>query len=152
MSVQLVTPGPFPGAVDTVAQVALGTKAQDELGNEYIYLQGIAATVLGDLVVYDQNFLTTRAVAASIGPAAFATAAVLALQFGWYQIGGDLTSTATGVVAINAPVARTATAGQVAASTATNTVLGVYARVATAGAGPISLRVVHPPHIVGVAP
>jgi hypothetical protein len=152
-SVQIVTPGPFPGSVDTVATVALGTKAQDELGNEYIYLQGVAGTLVGDLVVYSDAYLTTRGVAASTGPAAFATAAVLALQFGWYQIGGDTTGTALAAVAINAGVARSATAGNVTGPvTAGNAVFGVYARAAVAGPGPILLRIVHPPHIIGVAP
>jgi hypothetical protein len=71
---------------------APGTLAEDESGNTYIYLQGIGSTVVGSCVTYGLSatsaFLTALSVTGAKGPVAFAMAAVLASQFGWYQIGG----------------------------------------------------------------
>lgn len=75
--------------IDTVATNALGTKAFDSAGNGYIYLQGVASTVAKDVVTFDENFLTTRIAANAVGPVAVAMAAVVANQYGWYQIYGN---------------------------------------------------------------
>lgn len=80
---------------------------------EFIYLKGVASTVVGDLVVYDQYAnTTTRAVAGSRGPAAVAMSANVAGQYGWYQIKGSAVVKA-GTVAANGNVYLTATAGTV---------------------------------------
>lgn len=78
--------------VDTEKKFPLGTRAvglDPTLGQgEFIYLQGVASTVAGDAVVYDEAFLTTRSVAASRGPVAIALGATVASRYGWYQIKG----------------------------------------------------------------
>lgn len=80
---------------------------------EFIYLQGLAATALGELVIYDHNAGTTkRAVAADRGPCAVAMSANVASQFGWYQITG-LAKIKSGVVAAGGAVYLTATPGTV---------------------------------------
>lgn len=80
---------------------------------EFIYLKGVASTVVGDLVIYDQYAnTTTRAVAGSRGPAAVAMSANVASQFGWYQIKGAAVVKA-GTVAANGNVYLTATAGTI---------------------------------------
>src|ERR1700675_3181458 len=59
---------------------------------EFIFLKGVASTVVGSLVVWDgTTYVTTLApVTANLGrPVAFAMSAnVAATTFGWYQIGG----------------------------------------------------------------
>lgn len=58
---------------------------------EFIYLLGVASTIVGSLVVWDgTTYATTLApVTSSLGrPAAFAMSANVALGYGWYQIGG----------------------------------------------------------------
>lgn len=88
-AMQIVTPGPFPGSVDDEAAVPLGTTAQDELGNTYIYLQGIGSTAVGLAVTWNlSTYVTALGGTTTVGPIAFATAAVLANQFGWYLIYG----------------------------------------------------------------
>jgi hypothetical protein len=70
---------------------------------EFIYLQGVAATSIGDAVMWSgvtsgaPTFQTALLpnVANQGVPVAFATAAILAGQWGWYQIGG------TGIVLTN---------------------------------------------------
>ena len=67
----------------------------------FIYLKGIASTVVGSLVDYDQ-FLGTTALAPAttgVGPVAVAMSANVASQWGWYQI--------VGAAAVKAPNAMT---------------------------------------------
>jgi hypothetical protein len=91
---------------------------------EFIYLKGVASTVVGDAVVYDSAFQTTRTVAASRGPVAVALSANVANQFGWYQISG-LAVVKAATVASGGPAQLTATAGTLDdTTTATNYVDG----------------------------
>ena len=110
--------GPSPSVglltdVDTVKRNPLGYRTNDEFGGEYVYLQGIASTIVGSWVVFPSStFITTLGVANSKGKVAVAMAAILASQFGWYQIYGLATgSVATG--AAGAKVWWTATPGRV---------------------------------------
>lgn len=101
----------------TVQNAPLGTivRAQDPVygAAEFIYLKGVAATVPGDLVIYNQFAgTTTRTVAGSRGPVGVAMSANVANQFGWYQVSGAAVINAAAVVA-NALVYVTATAGTV---------------------------------------
>lgn len=80
---------------------------------EFIYLKGVASTVLGDVVIYDQYANTTkRAVAGDRGPIAIAMSANVASQYGWYQISGSAVVKA-GTVAAAGSVYLTSTAGTV---------------------------------------
>ena len=78
--------------VDTAARNVVGTRSFDDSGNEFIYLQGIGSTVVGSCVTYGLSatsaFLTALSVTGAKGPVAIAMAAILATQFGWYQIFG----------------------------------------------------------------
>lgn len=58
---------------------------------EFIYLAGVASTVVGTLVTYNNNGQTTTLVpntASQNVPVAVAMSANVASQFGWYQISG----------------------------------------------------------------
>lgn len=72
----------------------LGTivRAYDPIfgGGEFVYLKGIASTVVGSMVDFDQNLGTTALSPATggTGPVAVAMSANVANQFGWYQIEG----------------------------------------------------------------
>ena len=81
---------------------------------EFIYLKGVAATAVGDVVIYDEKAnTTTRAVAGSRGPAAVAMSANVANQYGWYQIfGAAVVNVLAGFVA-DANCYLTATAGSI---------------------------------------
>jgi hypothetical protein len=102
---------------NTVQQHALGTlvRAVDEVygEGEFIYLKGVASTVVGSVVIFDQRAgTTTLAVAGSRGPCAVAMSANVANQFGWYQIGGSAVAK-TGTVVADASPYVTATAGTI---------------------------------------
>lgn len=121
-------------AVHTTLQHPLGTKAVDNDGNEYIYLQGVASTVATDWVTFDEAHLTTRAVANGIGRVAIAMAAVVADSYGWYQIYGSATGNALAGFADNGAVYLTATAGSVDdADVAGDAVIGAWGRSAVSG-------------------
>lgn len=90
-------------AVDTAAQHPVLTKFVTESGDEYaeyVYLRGVASTVAGSVVTYDENGVTTLIAANAIGPVAVAMAATVADRWGWYQVRGAGTA-ACGTVADN---------------------------------------------------
>lgn len=94
------------GTVVTAHSATYGT-------GEFVYLKGVASTVIGDLVIYDQKAsTTTRAVAGSRGPVAVAMSANVADQYGWYQIRGSA-AVKSAAAAAAGNVYLTATAGTV---------------------------------------
>lgn len=109
---------------DTVQNHPFGTivKAKDDtLGwGEFIYLKGVASTVVGDVVTYVNSTGTTvriTNVATQSSPVAVAMSACDAVtKFGWYQIGGSATVKKT-AVKVDPAVARqvyiSATSGRV---------------------------------------
>jgi len=101
----------------TTQQHALGTivRAVDEVygEGEFVYLKGVASTVVGSVVIFDSKLATTTlTVAGSKGPAAVAMSANVANQFGWYQVSGSAVAKA-GTVVANASPYVTATAGTI---------------------------------------
>lgn len=109
---------PAIGAVDDAAKVALGTIVRanhpDYGSGEFIYLEGVASTALGSVVVYNQDDNSTAlAVANAIGPVATATAATVADKYGWYQISGKGVAKVLSGFADNAACYLTATDGSI---------------------------------------
>lgn len=102
--------------IDTVAANAMLTFARDPNGGEYLYMTGVASTVAGSAVTYDENGITTLVVANASGPVAFAMAATVASTFGWYCVksprGGMLVNTDS-TIADNGHVYIDGTAGRV---------------------------------------
>src|SRR3990167_630516 len=85
--------------IDTSQVASLGTRGVDASGNEFIYLQGTASTVSGDWIVFDENWSTTRLAANEVGSVGIAMAAIVAGNYGWYQIFGKNTIARTDTVA-----------------------------------------------------
>lgn len=139
--------------VDTGAKHPLRTRGFDANGNEYIYLQGVASTVAGDWVVYDEDGLTARMDSSSRGPVAVAMAATVASRYGWYAIFGDVAvanAISGGAAADNAQVYATTTAGQIDdVDVAGSLVIGAVLRSAeSSGAAEVQLNY---PYIADVA-
>jgi hypothetical protein len=115
VSVDLQAGYPAPGNVDDSALVPIGTIAQfRDVGTtylgvgEFVYLRGIGSTVLGSVVYWKGSTgaatsglttLATTAIANSGFSLAFATAAIVADKYGWYQISGAAIAATTGTVA-----------------------------------------------------
>lgn len=67
---------------------------------EFVYLKGIASTVVGSVAALDQNAGTTTLVlAATRGPVGVAMSINVANQYGWYQVSGVAAVKANTVVA-----------------------------------------------------
>ena len=120
--------------VHSTKKYRLGTRKKDVANKEYIYLTGVASTVAEDVVVYDEAYLTTRAVADEVGPAAVAMAAVDATtEFGWYQIWGPGTADCATTVSADKQLFLTSTAGRVDdADVAGDYIIGMYSTAAGA--------------------
>lgn len=106
------------GDVDTAAAVPVGTivTATDPTygAGEFIYLKGVASTVVGSWVTYNMDDGSTALLAANaIGPVAVAMGLTVADTWGWYQIGGKAVGKALASFADNANVYATATAGSI---------------------------------------
>src|SRR6478752_2636747 len=99
------TPGPW--LLDIIR-----AEDKDYGAGEFIYLKGVASTVLGSWVTYNADDGTTALlVPDAIGPVAVAMSANVAGQYGWYQIQGKAVAcVATGFLD-NANIYATATPG-----------------------------------------
>jgi len=131
--------------VDSTLKHVLGTRAFDVAGNEYIYLTGVANTVVGDWVTFDEAHLTLLAVADAQGRVGVAMAAITADEYGWYQIYGKNTiALALTGFADNGFVYLTSTAGSVDdAAVTTDKVVGAFGRSAV-GSGMITVELNYP--------
>lgn len=103
---------------------------------EFIYLKGVASTVVGSIVNYDDSFQTaldTSAVSGPSRPLAISMSANVAGQYGWYQISGMAIATKANSVSF-ADGAGFAAGSGLAVAVATGTVIqgGVVAAVASA--------------------
>ena len=95
-------------------QNQVGQRIQDDAGNEYIYMQGVASVAIGTWVTYDELFITTRLAANGLGAVAIAMAPIDATtSFGGYGIWGSFDGLCLANYADNAKVWATATAGSV---------------------------------------
>jgi uncharacterized membrane protein len=105
----------------TVQLLPLGTRitaddtASTNYGEgEFIYLKGVASTVVGSCVLFNQDDFSTSLLAANdIGDVAFAMSANVASSFGWYQIYGKAVGKVLAGFADNANCYGTATAGSI---------------------------------------
>lgn len=134
----------------TVQNHPLGTiiRASDPtLGSgEFIYLLGVANTVVGSIVTYGGTFATTLA---AVGgnkalPVAVAMSANVASQWGWYQISGIAVAAKTCTVSLAAGAAvGVLTAGLVAGTGSGKEVDGaIVSAVASATAGRTTVKIV----------
>jgi hypothetical protein len=81
---------------------------------EFIYLQGLASTAVGEWVTYNaDDWSTTLLAANAVGPVALAMSACVASEYGWYQISGKGVGLVAASFADNANCYATATAGTV---------------------------------------
>lgn len=107
----------------------LGTRANAKntsTGNsaEFIYLQGCASTLDGDLVYWDGDFLTVRVPANATSDTlpgvnlAAAMSANVASQYGWYMLQGEHPNVIKGtLVAVDVNLFTSSVAGAVQAAT-----------------------------------
>lgn len=130
--------------VDTVQQSPLGTRGFDKDGNEYIYLRGVASTVAGSIATFNTSFQTALSVTGVRGPVAVACAAILANQFGWYQIFGSGTADYAGAAVAGAKVYSAGTGKCDDAVVAGDQIDGAFVGATVGGAGSGSILLCYP--------
>lgn len=135
----------FPTQIDTVKRQRLGLVKKDYAGNEYVYLQGVASTVVGSVVTYGLTgtnaFQTALSVTGAKGPVAIAMAAVLAANYGWFQRKGTGTANFNGSAVAGAKLYSASTGlcddAVVSGDQITGAIVG--ATVSTSGLGSVFL-------------
>ena len=133
----------------TVQNHALGTVVRATSGTygagEFIYLQGVAATAVGQIVQYDAAYVTAMHTTAldKPRPVAVAMSACGASEYGWYQISGQavVKKAASVSYAAGAALAANATAGAIAVVSGLILHGAMVAVVASAKSGVTTVRV-----------
>jgi hypothetical protein len=123
---------------DTVQNHALGTRVRavdPTYGEgEFIYLKGVASTVVGSVVTFDQygGSTTLAPSTANLGqPVAVAMSANVASQFGWYQIAGAAVAATNGTLTTGSPVFLAGSGQLTSTAAAGKQVLGARSVAAT---------------------
>lgn len=114
----------------TTAKVPLGTivNANDPIygAGEFIYLLGVASTVIGSVVTYNGNTTGTPTWQTTLAPStaglaqplAAAMSANVAAQYGWYQIAGNAVCATNGTLAAGPAAVYLAGSGQLTSTQA----------------------------------
>lgn len=113
---KLVGPFGVTGRLDDIHDAAknpVGSVAYDQDGNRYKYMKGVASTVYGSWVSYDEAYATLLAVANAQGGIAIAQAAIVANKYGWYGVEGTFEGLCLTGFVDNGKVYLTATDGSV---------------------------------------
>ena len=142
----------------TTQQHALGTVVRATSPTygeaEFIYLKGVASTIVGSVVNYSTTSWTTALQVAGTNlprPVAVAMSANVADQYGWYQISGVavVAKTASSMDA-DIAVGLSGTAGKIGATTTGNEIAGCLTTGATATAAATTTSVIiNRPHMMG---
>lgn len=132
--------------VDTSAKTTVLTRAFDSAGNEYIYLKGVASTIVGSVVTYDEDGVTTLLVANAIGPVAVSMSITDSTsEWGWKQIWGEAEACVAANTADNAHLGFETTAGYVGdGKAAGDEISGMISREAVTTAGVYTIQVTYP--------
>ncbi len=132
--------------IDSSEQYSVGSRVQDRLGKEYIYLKGVVSTVVGSWVTYDELGVTTLLAADAIGDVGVAMAITVADKFGWYQIYGSAQAKIAASCAADVVIGRESadgTAGDGHAATGDD-IFGCVSREATTAAAVATVQLNYP--------
>lgn len=129
--------GAFVGAttdIHTTQRNMLGARAFDSVGNEWVYLAGVASCLLGDWVSYNAaTYVAVRLAADAVGLVAIAPVAILAANWGWFIIYGFYATSNSDTVAAAGGLFIDGTTGRVDdASVAGDMVYGAVSTAADA--------------------
>jgi len=141
--IKLITPL---SQVDSSAAFTLGTQTMDKSGNIYVYMLGVASTIVGSWVTYDEAYTTTLLVANASGPVAVSMGINVAGKYGWYQVVGSALACLAITSADNAPLGFETTAGYAGDGRAAGDMIyGAISRASSAaGAGVYAVQIWYP--------
>ena len=124
----------------------LGTVVQgtDAVGGyaEYVFLKGVASTIVGSVVTYDEAGVSTLLVTAAKGPVAVATAITDSTsKYGWYGIYGTFPTDVVANCADNGKLGYETASGKVGDGfTAGDQLVGAISRAATTSAAVVNCQ------------
>lgn len=131
--------------VHTTQKNPINCHAEDAQGNEYIYLVGVASTIAGSVVTFDEAGVTTLLAANAKGPVAVAQAATVASTWGWYMVRGSCSVDVVANSADNATMGRETTDGKVGDGRAAgDQIANFFARGATTAAALATCQFCYP--------
>lgn len=132
-------------AVYTNTPHAVGSRAYDDEGNEYIFLMGLATMINGGWVTYDEVGTTTLLAANAKGPVAVAMATPLATQQGWFCIFGKVQAFLAANCADNALIGVEVASGYVGdARVAGDEIYGAISRGASTASAKATVQIWYP--------
>jgi hypothetical protein len=108
------------GVLESPVPFALGTRGLDQLGNEYVFGQAVAASTNGGVCFYVPGVWTMTLLSTANDAVdqfiAVAKATLVINEYGWFQRYGPCPVQTSGATAIQLPVLATAAAGVVTTS------------------------------------
>lgn len=134
------------GVLYTTAPMAVGTvvTGTDASGNfaEYIMLKGVASTIVGSVVTFDETGATALIAANAVGPVAVALAICDAsTKFAWYGLTGTFPTDVVANCADNAKLGRETSDGKVGDGFASgDAITGAVSREATTAAAVVNCQ------------
>lgn len=140
--IKLITPL---SQVDSSAAYTLGTQTMDKNGNIYVYMLGVASTIVGSWVTFDETYTTTLLVTNASGPVAISMGINVASKYGWYQIWGSAEACLAASCADNAPLGFETTSGYAGDGRAAGDMIyGAISREASSSAGVYTVQIWNP--------
>jgi len=140
--IKLITPL---SQVDSAAAFTLGTQTMDKNGNIYVYMLGVASTIVGSWVTYDELYITTLLVADAKGPVAVSMGINVANKYGWYQTDGKASACISADCADNAPLGFETTSGYAGDGRAAGDMIyGAISRATTVAAAVSTVQIWYP--------
>lgn len=123
--------------LDTIIRAKHATQG----AGEFIYLEGVASTTVGNVVSYDAATFQTALVSIAAGvsrPVAVAMSACVADEYGWYQISGLAVVKKASATSFAAAAALGATSGLAVAAATTLRLTGAVVSSAASGASSLT--------------
>lgn len=108
---RIVPAGALTKVYDT-KEYKLGERVRDNIGNEYIFLKGVASTAAGSFASWDNAYATALLAANAVGCVGVAKAAIVANKYGFYQIYGINEEASTDTIAADKQLYIDGTAGR----------------------------------------
>lgn len=132
--------------IDTVQAYTFGSRVQDKSCNEYIYLKGVASTIVGSWVTYDELGVTTLLVTNAKGPVAVAMAITDSTsEYGWYQIAGTCEACISANSAADSTIGFETTSGYAGDGRAAgDQIANCFERDATTAAAVVTCQIMYP--------
>ena len=129
-------------SVSSTQDHALGLRAHDSAGNEYVYVKGVTNGVVGAAATFDETGTTALVVSGAAGPVCIFGAILAASKYGWGLIWGTCDILLAEAVDDNDLVNITATPGAVGDTSTTRITNAIFREAGASGL--VAVQVAYP--------